>query len=55
MSDDSNQTYYEHPDTEGSSSQYGPAGNKLSYGYGVGLGKSFGNTFRSDGEYPTFR
>ena len=35
-------TYYEHPDTEGHSSQYGPQGNRLGYEYGVGLGKSYG-------------
>lgn len=41
--------YYEHPDTEGHSSQYGPMGNLLGYGYGVGLGvaqqKETGATF----------
>src|SRR5205823_2137367 len=38
MSDRPGETYYEHPDTEGHSSQYGPKGNRLGYGYGVGLG-----------------
>jgi hypothetical protein len=40
LSDSNNELYYEHPDTEGSSSQYGPNGNKLGYGYGIGIGKS---------------
>jgi tape measure domain-containing protein len=52
MSDVPGTTYYEHPDTEGHSSQYGPAGNKLGYGYGVGIGKSYGNHF---GEWAKIR
>jgi hypothetical protein len=38
LSDSDNELYYEHLDTEGHSSQYGPHNNKLGYGYGIGIG-----------------
>jgi hypothetical protein len=56
LSDKPNETYYEHPDTEGRSSQFGPRGNRLGYGYGVGLGEKIAAQYNAPlGSWITMR